>query len=249
MNPILIKTLIGVGSGASASLATWLIARQVYSKKMEETIKREVDQFKLDYSKRKFGKAPVKPDLNVQVQTSQLDAAEKIMQANGYTPVPSGDFGYLPEMEDIFEDSDDEDDEYDEDDEGDYVFIEDRPDAPKLRASAETVARYLEPHVIDFDVWSEGLPGVDQETLIFYEEDGVLADEHGSIVQEVFTTLGPLALVSFGKGSRDVNVVYVRNPKNSTDYEVLLNRGSYAEEVHGIKPPRVGRPRKMREDE
>ena len=39
----------------------------------------------------------------------------------------------------------------------------------------------------------------------------------------------------FGHGSNDPNVVYIRNDRLKAEYEVLLNSGSYQEEILGQK--------------
>lgn len=59
-----------------------------------------------------------------------------------------------------------------------------------------------------------------------YYADNVLADEEGNIV-DIESTIGAESLKHFGE--YDDNAVHVRNMKNETDYEVLLDERDYSE--------------------
>lgn len=66
----------------------------------------------------------------------------------------------------------------------------------------------------------------DKETLIFYEEDGVLTDQYDHVIG-LNETIGEEALNHFGEEEEDI--VYVRNNKLMIDYEVILE--------HKASPP------------
>ena len=66
----------------------------------------------------------------------------------------------------------------------------------------------------------------DKETLIFYEEDGVLTDQYDHVVG-LNETIGEESLNHFGEEEEDI--VYVRNSKLMIDYEVILE--------HKASPP------------
>lgn len=245
MNTLLTKVLIGVGSGAISSLGTWLITRAVYSKKMEEAIAKEIAKFKADYNKRQFGsKTTAKPKLEKIVEKVRVEHAKEelldILEANGYKPSPERNLAAELQAAQIAQEEADAEDEDDEEPFEEYIW----------EGSSEEDANDIldEPYVIDFDEWSDSPPGTEQVALIFYDGDEVLADEHGTVIHNPKSTIGTDALDSFGKGSRDANVVYIRNPKTGVDYEIYQNMGTYAEEVHGIRPHRQTH-RKMREDD
>lgn len=75
----------------------------------------------------------------------------------------------------------------------------------------------------------------DKLTIYYYEDDDTLADEEGACIADVASIIGDDALNSFGEGSEDPEVVYVRNPMLGIDYEVIRLSKSYAKEVLGFK--------------
>lgn len=248
MNPTTIKILIGAGSAAVSAITTFFATRAVYKKKMEETIAAEVAQFKKDYNRRKFGTTPPKPDiskLNVNNDPVVVLDAEKfermnrqvakLIMENGYSGITGSVADFL--VEDDGE-SEGEDDPFEEE-------PEDHLEVPHRVTVTNGV---VEPFVIDREEWDGSPEGTDQSSLIYYEVDEVLADEDGSAISNINEVIGFDSLDSFGQGSHDPNIVYVRNPKTKVDYEVFRNKGSYAEEVHGIRPVR-GSHRKMRSDD
>lgn len=75
--------------------------------------------------------------------------------------------------------------------------------------------------------------------LTYYNTDGVLVDERDEPVPSPENILGQEALASFGKDSKDPDVVYVRNDLTSTLFEVARVYQSFAEVVLGITEPIV----------
>ncbi len=90
------------------------------------------------------------------------------------------------------------------------------------------------PHIITINQFGED--GQECEALKYYEEDDSLADEQDTLISDAEGILGGEALLNFGKGSEDVDIVYVRNKKLGLDYEVTRVHGSFSEEVLGVKP-------------
>lgn len=79
----------------------------------------------------------------------------------------------------------------------------------------------------------------DRISLTYYNTDGVLVDERDEPVPSPENILGQEALASFGKNSKDPDVVYVRNDLTSTLFEVARVYQSFAEVVLGITEPIV----------
>ena len=75
--------------------------------------------------------------------------------------------------------------------------------------------------------------------LTYYNTDGVLVDERDEPIPSPENILGQEALASFGKNSKDPDVVYVRNDLTSTLFEVARVYQSFAEVVLGITEPIV----------
>lgn len=92
-----------------------------------------------------------------------------------------------------------------------------------------------EPYVISFEEWLADDFQHDQLSITYYEEDDVLADSESRPIDDVLGNVGDRCLSNFGLGSKDPNVVYVRNEKRGLDFEILLDHGSYEAEVLGIQ--------------
>jgi hypothetical protein len=115
------------------------------------------------------------------------------------------------------------------------VFVEGRPLVDDdWDAEAEEANRNPErPYIISHDEFMENSYEHSQTTLTYYEGDDVLAEADDQVVFEVESVVGVDNLSQFGHGSRDPNVVYIRNERTESDYEVVKNPGSYAEVAHG----------------
>jgi hypothetical protein len=107
------------------------------------------------------------------------------------------------------------------------------------------------PYIITVDQYMDNEIHEDNKiSVMYYEEDDVLVDEREQRVPDIEGTVGSSNLHKFGLGSKDPNVLYVRNEKLNADFEIILDRRSYQEVVLGIKPPRESvPPRKMRNDD
>lgn len=91
------------------------------------------------------------------------------------------------------------------------------------------------PYVISYEEFVAGEEGHEQEQLTYYVEDDILVDRRNEPIDNHDYTVGDDNLQRFGHGSKDSNVVYVRNEKLDLDFEVTRDSGSYLESV-GLKP-------------
>lgn len=92
--------------------------------------------------------------------------------------------------------------------------------------------RQDQPYIIHVDEFFDSENDHRQIQLIWYEGDEVLCDDQQVPIFNVADTVGEL---KFGHGSKDQNVVYVRNVKNDAEYEITKDPGHYATEVLGIQ--------------
>lgn len=90
------------------------------------------------------------------------------------------------------------------------------------------------PHIISIEDYNDTGRNNDKVSYTYYDEDDTLADEKEKIVPDSDKILGNQALISFGLMSDDPDIVYVRNNKAGTDYEIVRVHKSYAETVAGI---------------
>lgn len=98
----------------------------------------------------------------------------------------------------------------------------------------------LRPYIIHTEERDEQ-QAYDCVTWTYYEADDVLCNEADEVLDEVErdTIIGEAHLSQFGHGSRDRNIVYVRNDQLEMDMEIVRSPNSYAEEVHGFDPPEI----------
>lgn len=105
----------------------------------------------------------------------------------------------------------------------------------EVRAELESPPEDIgEPHVITFEQFNEECDNYDKITLTYYADGDTLTDEDESIIDNVLELVGYEALLSFGEGSNDPDIVYVRNDSLRIDYEIVRSEGSYKTIVLGI---------------
>lgn len=86
------------------------------------------------------------------------------------------------------------------------------------------------PYIIHKDEYDENDGTFSQSTLTYYQGDDVLTDEHETPIYNYQTVASPL---TFGKGSQDPSIVFIRNERLEAEYEVIIDHGYYAVEVLG----------------
>jgi hypothetical protein len=89
------------------------------------------------------------------------------------------------------------------------------------------------PYIIHLDEFKENAPEHDQTTYTYYELDDVLSDSRDTTVADIDGVIGLANLGRWGHGSQDPEVVYIRNEKLGLDVEVVRDRGSFSDTVHG----------------
>lgn len=95
-----------------------------------------------------------------------------------------------------------------------------------------------EPYIIAVTEYLPNDSNYSQETVTWYEGDGVLVDDRDEPVKDPDATIG-LGNLRFGHRSDDENVVYIRNDRLLIDFEVLRHDGKYAIVVLGLSPEQV----------
>lgn len=90
------------------------------------------------------------------------------------------------------------------------------------------------PYIIEIEEYMSGDSGCSQICMTYYEEDDVLVDELDHVIEDYERTIGDDNL-KFGRGSKDNNVVYIRNDDREEEYEIVRNKRSFATEVGGAE--------------
>ncbi len=89
-------------------------------------------------------------------------------------------------------------------------------------------------YILHHDEFYENETDYEQVQLTYYEGDDTLVDDKDMPVPDEDSVVGEDALTSFGHGSKDKNVVFVRNDKLELDIEVVRSNGKYSVEVLGL---------------
>lgn len=94
------------------------------------------------------------------------------------------------------------------------------------KRDSETPRR--EPRLIKYEDFGE-LPYYDKITLLYYMDDEVVTTEDDEIIPNPEELLGD-ALTKFGFNKNDERVIFVRNEKRNTDYEIDKVFAAYSKE-------------------
>lgn len=92
-----------------------------------------------------------------------------------------------------------------------------------------------EPYVIHVDEYVTNESGARQSCVTYYVGDDILADENDTPIHNYGAMLGEL---KFGHGSKDPNVVFIRNESMDMEWEVINHGGSFQLEVLGFDADR-----------
>lgn len=111
-------------------------------------------------------------------------------------------------------------------------------------------------YVITVDEFNENEDNYTQLELSYFEGDHVLSDEKDSPIEDMEKIIGPDALDRFGHGSKDPNIVYVRNHNLEVDMCITRSDGKFTVMVLGMDDPdelrhseRIRKNRKFRGDD
>jgi hypothetical protein len=89
------------------------------------------------------------------------------------------------------------------------------------------------PYLIDYETFMADDEGFEQHTITFFAGDGVLSDDQDMAMSddEISKRVGVDNLLEFGNGT----LIFVRNEKLKTDFEITKSTGSYGHEVAGLQ--------------
>lgn len=111
------------------------------------------------------------------------------------------------------------------------------------------------PYIIHHDEYFGNETDYEQTSLTYFAGDDVLLDDRDEVIPDPDETVGESNLDKFGKGSKDNNIVYIRNDKMEMDFEVVRHEGNYVKNVLGFDQDalehsdRRGKSRRFRHDD
>lgn len=85
------------------------------------------------------------------------------------------------------------------------------------------------PHIITVDEFLSNTDdnNYDRPTYAYYSDDDVLLDESGQIIEDIDDIVGRENLQRFGEGSKNPNLIYIRNRNIEKDIEITRIPDSY----------------------
>jgi hypothetical protein len=90
------------------------------------------------------------------------------------------------------------------------------------------------PYILSFEEFNRGEFDYQQITLSYFEGDDTLCDEKDEPITDSDTVVGDDNLTRFGHGSKDNNILYIRNEKMDLDFEVVRSPGKFIHEILGF---------------
>ena len=204
-----------------AAVVTFRVTQQYY----EGVIDEEIASVKKFYAEHET--------LFVETSVDSFDEAVEILEDNGYRqdsfpdiPWENEDETPLEELRVVIDVGDPEEDENDDD----PIMVEGQP-MNNVRAG------YLfDPKVISKRAYEQGYPDHERVTLKYFKSDDTLTDSNEEIIPDAVTLIGARGLEDLREDTLDDEDVYVRNPRISTDFEIITELGSFRELVLGIVP-------------
>lgn len=103
-----------------------------------------------------------------------------------------------------------------------------------------------EPYIISQESMFNDETDWEKPTLSYYRGDDVLIDERGQVLDDTHRMryVGDRHLKMFGVLSEDENIVYVRSPQISSDFEIILEPGNYKDSMYADPSFDDDRPRR-----
>lgn len=234
MNKSTVINLISFAAGAAIGA---IVATKIANDKVEARIEEEVSAYKA-YIDEKNGITHDEPQPDDEVVTDgEFDIAPKTIKYKRQDPATDyTGFYNKPDIKDLAKKYGDTDEEYE---------IEEPEPEEEVDASGMD-----DVYVISYEEFSESREDYDKITIEYYEKDDTLVDERQEILPD--DTLCDEAFQCFGQDSNDPDIVYVRNDKLSTDFEVVRVDKSYSIDILGLdveEPQKHRKPKKVSDED
>lgn len=225
--------------GAIGAGAAYLLLRKRLETKYDKYAEAEINEMREHFQARLIAREK-KPDLAVEAQK-----VEKISEDEGYsspnTPKPT-DKPSLEQIAAVHATNEELNAMTEENAEGfdspehlERVFdTVKEADEGWDQEHEENMRTPTKPYIIHYD--EQGQKNYTEATFVYYAGDDVLSDARDNVVDpdKRDDIVGEDNLSKFGHGSKDKNVVYIRNDAMAADFEIVKNDGDYAEIVHGF---------------
>ena len=233
MNNAMKGVLIFAAGAGIGSLATYIFMKAKYEEIINEEMEIILDRVSNELNNTRHDPAEVeKEEVEEEVEEEEITkrTASKIVEINKYRS-PSEmveDLGIKRRREEEAKMAEFEyprEDDYHEEDE---KFVS-RGDPNK-------------PYIITSDQFYNEYDHYDKLTVYFFEEDDTLVDEREEIIDDPETVIGDIPAYYFAEAeyqdADDSNIVYIRNHKLATDFEVVRREDDYQGPIWGDEKER-----------
>lgn len=216
-----------VAGAIVGSAATYAVVRKRLALKYRDIAEDEIASVKESYDllyKQGEYSDPKKAFEAFKGRVEELDSYEGMLDENGYF------------KEELLDEGEEEDVKKPD------IMDDGRPDPEIIAKKEDTrerpprVVGGADPYVITVEEFMQDNEDYSKITVTYYEYDNTLSSEDDSIIQTHEKFLGMDFMNYIGWESGSDHTVYVRNDNLSSDYEILVDPGSYEEEVLGILP-------------
>lgn len=216
------KVLYFIGGVVVGSAATFFVLKKRMEEIVDERVNDILEKERTSANNRKKVAKNLVDENNKRKE--DLMAANKISSDNGYVSVTHKDepvaynlFSNPPKAIDIHNG-------IDEGEDLEVSYAEDYEEGVESESPSEGISD--RPYVIHPEDFVNDRPFFDKITLEYYEDDVLCNAISEEIVTDIDRTIGRESLKHFGEYEEDV--VYVRNDRTSTDYEVIYQHRPFA---------------------
>lgn len=251
---ILTHAIAAASGTAIGGTATYFVARKIWNKQLEQTFAeenerleayREEEERRAEERRNKTGAfATPEGALKKLIEedhegTSEaVERGRRIIQQLGYVPGDEVD-NTTSTLDEIEVDVDTENESVTvkvTENKNVFATASDEDPGPEV-APDRWVTQYDpdKPYIISVQEFMEDHEDYDKLSITYYEGDDTLLDDAGQMINNVEETVREESLGKFGFGSGNPDMVYVRNEKFRTDFEVSRSEGSYTHDVLGIE--------------
>jgi hypothetical protein len=218
--------VVGILGAVVGGVATFFVTKKLLTTKYEEMAEQEIAEAKAFYSalnKKDAFSTPEKTVAELMGTSPKVESAtEALLRYRGELP-DDGEGEALEPVEVEVEETV-------------SIFRTTEPADPNFDLDVEVESRTPDkPYIISEEEFMQGEHQFEQIQLTYYAGDGALADDGDLEIPFPDPIVGNENLERFGHGSGNDAVVFVRNERLSTDFEVLKNDGKYAHVVAGLE--------------
>lgn len=236
---------VAVTSAAAGSLVTYFTVKKHFEVLANEEIQSVKDHYRL--IRKEDGSVGIFGEREPGEESSTTSASEMNAELLEAAKNLVGSLGYKDSDETVIERRSVFDMHVEVDEDG--VPVEADAAEDKEDDFEEPVRSPDKPYIISVSEFMQDEQDYSKITLTYFEGDDTLCDENEMPIDDINGIVGNDSLEHFGFKSDNKSIVYVRNERLESDFEVVLDLNDYADKVLGLTVTKNNRPKKMRDED